>query len=179
MNTNMQGHNHGWKSHLLGMLGIGALVLVVLLGTGRSFQQALPLALALACPLMMVGMMFMMRGGNGQQHGNDAPDQRDHNDATDRGNPKAPETWQDSPNITPLGPQRPPRCPNRVIPKGRPVSPASPVLLLRLAAGGDYLDGPGSAPLTSAFLLQQPVGQGGPGRQDLQQTFIEIPHEPS
>ena len=101
MNTNMQGHNHGGKSHLFGMLGIGALVLVVLLGTGRSFQQALPLALALACPLMMVGMMFMMRGGNGQQHGNDAPDQRDHNDATDRGNPKAPETWQDSPNFTP------------------------------------------------------------------------------
>lgn len=39
--------------------------------------------------------------------------------------------------------------------------------------------GPGSAPSTSAFLLQQPVGQGGPGRLDLQQTFIEIPHEPS
>jgi hypothetical protein len=106
MNTNMQGHNHGGKSHLLGMLGIGALVLVVLLGTGRSFQTALPLALFLACPLMMVGMMFMMmRGGNGQQHGNDAPDQRDHNDATDRGNHKAPETWQDSPNITPQSPQ--------------------------------------------------------------------------
>jgi len=101
MNPNMQGHNHGGKSHLFGMLGIGALVLVVLLGTGRSFQQALPLALFLACPLMMVGMMFMMRGGNGQHHGNDAPDQRAHEDATDRGNPKAPETWQDSPNITP------------------------------------------------------------------------------
>ena len=39
--------------------------------------------------------------------------------------------------------------------------------------------GLGSAPLTRAFLLQQPVGQGGSGRQDLQQTFIEIPHEPS
>jgi hypothetical protein len=129
MNTNMQGHNHGGKSHLLGMLGIGALVLVVLLGTGRSFQQALPLALALACPLMMVGMMFMMRGGNGQQHGNDAPDQRDHNDPTDRANPEAPETWQDSPNFTPpLSPESPPRCPNRVIPKGRPSSPDSSVL---------------------------------------------------
>jgi len=101
MNPNMQGHSHGGKSHLLGMLGIGALVLVVLLGTGRSFQQALPLALFLACPLMMVGMMIMMRGGNGQQHGNDAPDQRAPNDATDRGNPQAPETWQDSPNFTP------------------------------------------------------------------------------
>ena len=102
MNTNMQGHNHGGKSHLLGMLGIGALVLVVLLGTGRSFQDALPFALFLACPLMMFGMMFMMRGNNGQQNRDDAaPDQRAHNDATDRGNPTAPETWQDSPNITP------------------------------------------------------------------------------
>jgi len=79
MNSTMQGHNHGGKSHLLGMLGIGALVLVVLLGTGRSFQEALTLAFVLACPLMMIGMMFMMRGGNGQQLGNDATDQR-HSD---------------------------------------------------------------------------------------------------
>jgi len=78
VNTSMQGHNHGGKNHLLGMLGIGAVVLVVLLGTGRSLQQALPLALFLACPLMMVGMMFMMRGNNGQQQGNDATGQRDH-----------------------------------------------------------------------------------------------------
>ena len=79
MNSTMQGHNHGGKSHLLGMLGIGALVFVVLLGTGRSFQEALTLALVLACPLMMIGMMFMMRGGNGQQLGNDATDHR-HSD---------------------------------------------------------------------------------------------------
>jgi hypothetical protein len=91
MNTNMQGHNHGGKSHLLGMLGIGALVLVVLLGTGRSFQDALPLAAVLACPLMMVGMMFMMRGGNGHQHGNDATAPRDHD---------APAEWQDSTGTT-------------------------------------------------------------------------------
>lgn len=77
MNTSMQGHNHGGKNHLLGMLGIGAVVLVVLLGTGRSLQQALPLALFLACPLMMVGMMFMMRGNNGQQQGNDTNQRRD------------------------------------------------------------------------------------------------------
>lgn len=60
-------------------LGIGALVFVVLLGTGRSFQEALTLAFVLACPLMMIGMMFMMRGGNGQQLGNDATDHR-HSD---------------------------------------------------------------------------------------------------
>jgi hypothetical protein len=100
MNTNMQGHNHGGKSHLLGMLGIGVLVLVVLLGTGKSFQQALPLALFLACPLMMVGMMFMMRGGNDHQHGNDTTRQPDHNDAADHRNHDAAEPWQDSPNIT-------------------------------------------------------------------------------
>lgn len=112
MNPNMQGHNHGGKSHLFGMLGIGAIVLVVLLGTGRSFQQALPLAFFLACPLMMVGMMFMMRGGNnGQQRGNDVPDQRAPNDATDRGDPQAPETWQDSPNFTPPQPRKSPTLP--------------------------------------------------------------------
>ncbi len=77
MNTSMQGHNHGGKNHLLGMLGIGAVGLVVLLGTGRSLQQALPLALFLACPLMMVGMMFMMRGNNGQQQGDDTNERRD------------------------------------------------------------------------------------------------------
>jgi hypothetical protein len=113
MNTNMQGHSHGGKNHLLGMLGIGAIVLVVLLGAGVSFREALPYAAFLACPLMMVGMMYMMRGGNGQQHGNDTTDPRDHGDVTNQdrhdvvpnqGNHDAPETWQDSPNINP--PQR-------------------------------------------------------------------------
>ena len=97
MSSNMQGHNHGGKSHLFEMLGIGALVLVVLLGTGRSFQQALPLALFLACPLMMVGMMFMMRGGNGQHHGNDAAD---HRDTSDQRGHDAPAEWQDSTTST-------------------------------------------------------------------------------
>jgi hypothetical protein len=102
MNTNMQGHNHGGKNHLLGMLGIGALVFVILLATGSSFRTALPFAFLLACPLMMGGMMFMMmRGGNGNQQGNDAPNPHDHNDATNHRNHDAPEPWQDSPNITP------------------------------------------------------------------------------
>jgi len=105
MDSNMQGHNHGGKNHLLGMLGIGALVLVVLLGSGRSFQQALPLAIALACPLMMVGMMFMMRGGNSRQNADDATEQHDHNNTTDHGNLDAAPPWQDSPNFTP--PQAP------------------------------------------------------------------------
>ena len=93
MNTNMQGHNYNGKNHLLGMLGIGALVLVVLLATGTSFRTALPFAALLACPLMMGGMMFMMmRGGSGHQQ---------DNDATDYFSQDAPATWQDSPNITP------------------------------------------------------------------------------
>jgi len=100
MNNNMQGHNHGGKSHLLWMLGIAGVVLVVLLGTGRSFGQALPYALFLACPLMMVGMMFMMMRGNGHQQGTDAKDQRDRSDAADHHDHDAPQTWQDSPNIT-------------------------------------------------------------------------------
>ena len=64
----MQGHNHGGKIHLLGMIGIGAVVLVVLMVAGRSFRESLPLAAVLACPLMMIGMMFMMRDGNSHQH---------------------------------------------------------------------------------------------------------------
>jgi len=108
MNSNMQGHNHGGKNHLLGMLGIGALVLVVLLGTGRSFQQALPLALFLACPLMMVGMMFMMRGGNGQQNVNDASD---HRGTSDRRGHDAPAECKDSTTATSPQPTKTPTLP--------------------------------------------------------------------
>jgi len=109
MNTNVQGHNHGGKNHLLSMLGIGAIVLVVLLASGSSLGTALLFAALLACPLMMGGMMFMMmRGGKDRQQGSDAPNQRDHNDAADDLNHGAPETWQDSPNMTPLrSPQAP------------------------------------------------------------------------
>jgi hypothetical protein len=71
MTANMQGHDHGGKNHLFGMLGIGALVLVVLLAAGRSVGEALPLAALLACPLMMIGMMFMMRGDGSNNHQHD------------------------------------------------------------------------------------------------------------
>jgi len=102
MDTNMQGHNHGGKNHLRGMLSMGALVLVVLLASGSSFRTALPFAALLACPLMMGAMMFMMmRGGNSHQQSDDAPNQGAHNDATDHRNHDAPETWQDSPNLSP------------------------------------------------------------------------------
>ena len=82
MNNPMQGHNHGGKNHLLGMLGIFAVILVVLLAAGRSFGEALPLAAVLACPLMMIGMMFMMRGDNGHQHGDDRTTDHGHDQTT-------------------------------------------------------------------------------------------------
>jgi hypothetical protein len=67
MTTPPAGHNHSGKSHLLGMLAAGLVALVVLLAAGRSFGEALPLAALLACPLMMIGMLFMM--GRGSSHG--------------------------------------------------------------------------------------------------------------
>jgi len=100
MNPNMQSHNHGGKNHVFGMLGIAALVLLVLLLTGRSLQQALPLALFLACPLMMVGMMVMMRGGNEHQHGSDTTDHRNAADGPDH---DAPIVGQDAPTPTSAG----------------------------------------------------------------------------
>lgn len=96
MNTNRQGHNHDGKSHLLGMLGIFAVIVIVLLAAGRSFGEALPLAAVLACPLMMIGMMFMMRGDNHNQH-----DQHDqHDDSTidhDHAAPLAPSETASAP----------------------------------------------------------------------------------
>ncbi|TRW45745.1 DUF2933 domain-containing protein [Georgenia yuyongxinii] len=65
----MQGHNHGARRHLLGMLGVGVVVLLLLLAAGRTVGEALPLAAALACPLMMIGMIFMMGRGHSQSHG--------------------------------------------------------------------------------------------------------------
>jgi len=73
----MQGHSHGARGHLLGMVGIGAVVLLGLMATGRSFSQALPLAAVLACPLMMIGMMFMMSNGRGHQEADDGATIRD------------------------------------------------------------------------------------------------------
>ncbi|MGV8965835.1 MAG: DUF2933 domain-containing protein [Cellulomonas sp.] len=101
MNTNMQGHNHGGKSHLLAMVGIGAFVLVVLLLAGRSFGEALPFAFLLACPLMMIGMLYMMRGaGNSHQHGNTTPTTRPHEH-------DAPPVWSDSTSYTTAHPPTP------------------------------------------------------------------------
>ena len=58
------------KSHLKGMVVAAAAVLVVALAAGVRPGAALPLAAALACPLMMIAMMVWMhrRGQAGQHH---------------------------------------------------------------------------------------------------------------
>ena len=58
------------KSHLKGMVVAAAAVLVVALAAGVRPGAALPLAAALACPLMMIAMMVWMhrRGHTGQPH---------------------------------------------------------------------------------------------------------------
>jgi hypothetical protein len=55
MNHDMHG-----KHHLIGMVAIGTLIAAFLLISGRSPGEALALAMALACPLMMIGMMIFM-----------------------------------------------------------------------------------------------------------------------
>ena len=54
--------------HIAAMLGVGAVVAAVLVAFGLPLTTVLPLAFIIACPLMMVWMIFMM-GGNGMNHG--------------------------------------------------------------------------------------------------------------
>lgn len=53
------------RGHLKHMAIGGGAILVVLLVLGVDLRAALPWALLLACPLMMVGMMFMMNRNHG------------------------------------------------------------------------------------------------------------------
>ena len=64
----MTGHLRAHLTHLA-VRGIGLLALLVMLGV--RFPQALTWALLLACPLGMMGMMWLM-GREGHGHG-DAP----------------------------------------------------------------------------------------------------------
>jgi uncharacterized membrane protein len=54
--------------HIVAMLGVGAVVGAVLVAFGLPLTTALLFAFILACPLMMVWMMFGM-GGSGMNHG--------------------------------------------------------------------------------------------------------------
>jgi hypothetical protein len=79
MTSTTRGHNDGGTSHVLGMLGVRAVVIVVLLVAGRSLREALPLAAGLACPILMIGMMFTMRNGDSHPHGEaSSADRSDH-----------------------------------------------------------------------------------------------------
>ncbi|TFC00974.1 hypothetical protein E3O42_10795 [Cryobacterium adonitolivorans] len=78
----MNGHNHGGKSHLIGMIVIGVVILGGLLVAGRSIGEALPIAAVLACPVMMIGMVFMMMR-SGKAKGSDTPNDSHLHAATD------------------------------------------------------------------------------------------------
>lgn len=72
MNTARRGsslHQHSGMFHVVWMAGIAAGILVVLLLMGRPLGDAVFLAVALACPLIMIGMMFIMGRGQRQDDG--------------------------------------------------------------------------------------------------------------
>lgn len=63
----------------------GAVVLATLLLVGVPAGTALTYALLLACPLMMVAMMFMMSGhGSGDSRGRGTPDQASEREPNQR-----------------------------------------------------------------------------------------------
>lgn len=63
-------------THLKYMLLGGAGLLVVALLLGMPLQSALPLAILLACPLMMVFMMAQSHAGQGSDHEDDRRSER-------------------------------------------------------------------------------------------------------
>lgn len=103
MSTNTSPHNHGGRNHLLGMIIVGGVVLVALVATGRSLGEAVPVAALLACPLMMIGMMFIMMRGNTAQQRQDIRDtHHDGHRPTLDDDPTTPEAY---------APRRPPTHP--------------------------------------------------------------------
>ena len=66
--------NHSGAGHLKGMFLIAAGAFALLLLLGKSAGEALTYAALLACPLMMVGMMFGGHGGHGARSGQDSDD---------------------------------------------------------------------------------------------------------
>lgn len=61
---------HSGAGHLKGMALIAGGAFVVLLLLGKSASEAFSFALVLACPLMMVAMMFGGHGGHGGNEDN-------------------------------------------------------------------------------------------------------------
>lgn len=68
-------------THVKYMVLGAAAVLAIALLAGVPLESALPLAILLACPLMMVTMMASMNGGHGHGHGH-RPDSDVHQDTT-------------------------------------------------------------------------------------------------
>jgi MFS superfamily sulfate permease-like transporter len=62
------------KHHLKHMAIAGGAILVVLLLLRVDLRTAVQYAILLACPLGMVGMMFMMNKNGGHNHGQGADD---------------------------------------------------------------------------------------------------------
>ena len=67
----MNHQGHSMKGHVLHMLIAGAAVLGVLLLAGFDLGRAAPYAILLACPVGMIGMMWMMTRGNGRHQQDD------------------------------------------------------------------------------------------------------------
>ena len=65
---------HSGAGHLKGMALIAGGAFVVLLLLGKPAGEAFSYALALACPLMMVGMMFGGHGAHGGSEDNGGHD---------------------------------------------------------------------------------------------------------
>ena len=73
-NENNENNNKGHKGHMLMMLvccGAPLLLFLVLPllrgGYASGTGGFLPLLISLICPIMMIGMMFMMMRGNGNK----------------------------------------------------------------------------------------------------------------
>lgn len=64
-------HQHSGINHLKWMGGIAVGIFMVLLLTGQPLGSAIFLSILLACPLMMVAMMFTM--GRGEREAENTP----------------------------------------------------------------------------------------------------------
>lgn len=69
-------HHHSMVKHLAWMAGAAGIVLLLFVFSGFNLAAALPIAIALACPLGMIGMMLFM--GHGMRGGHTDHTDQDH-----------------------------------------------------------------------------------------------------
>lgn len=72
------------KHHLKHMAVAAGVILAVLLVLRVDLRTALPYAVALACPLGMAGMMFMMNRKGGHGHAHDSHQEQERRDSHER-----------------------------------------------------------------------------------------------